>query len=206
MNTEPKKMREFGRFRIDTEQKVLWHDRKVVSMPLKELEVLCLLVENHGKLVAKSEILDKIWADSFVEENNLSRHIYLLRKTLNQFGADKTLIENVPRRGYRFTGEVRDVSAGEIIVEKHTRTRTLIEFEKAVEEEKKARRGKEEKTFYSRFLLPSTAVLMVALLAGVFAFSPSRGGLFASSGAPVKSIAVLPFKTIDAGQENSREG
>lgn len=95
-------------------------------MPLKQIELLCLLFENRGDIVTKSEILDKLWADSFVEESNLSRHVYLLRKTLKNYGADGDLIENVARRGYRFTDGVSAIG-GEFIIEKHSLTRTLIE-------------------------------------------------------------------------------
>jgi DNA-binding winged helix-turn-helix (wHTH) protein len=79
MNGEIKHLRQFGNFRLDSQKKVLWHNGEPVPMPLKELEVLCVLVENRGELVTKDFLLEKVWADSFVEESNLSRHIYLLR-------------------------------------------------------------------------------------------------------------------------------
>src|SRR6186713_2355128 len=120
---------QFGEFRLDVDRKILRHGETTVAMPLKELEVLSILVRNRGELVTKNELVDEIWKDSFVEESNLSRHIYLLRKTLQEYGAGRELIENVPRRGYRFAGDARPVDADEIVVEKHTRTRTLIEFQ-----------------------------------------------------------------------------
>ena len=204
MNAEPRKIREFGKFRLDTEQKVLWHAGTLVSMPLKELEILCLLVENNGRLVTKNELIERLWADSFVEENNLSRHIYLLRKTLRQRGADEDLIENVPRRGYRFTGELHEVPRAAMIVEKHTRTQTVIEFE---EEGEKGRKGKRERksTFLrialSPFLLFSLSPLL--LIAGFFAYQNWRA---AAEAPEIKSIAVLPFKTIGDGAENRHRG
>lgn len=209
MNTEPKKIREFGAFRLDTEQKILWHEGTAVSMPLKELEVLCLLVENQGKLVGKTEILDKIWADSFAGENNLSRHIYLLRKTLRERGADKNLIENVPRRGYRFTGEAREIPSGEIIVEKHTRTQTLIEFqEEGAEEEEKGRKGEREtKTTFLKLSFSTLLLFSFSFLFAGGAFFGYQNWRAGASTSEIKSIAVLPFKVIDAGGgENSHHG
>lgn len=203
MNAEPRKIREFGKFRLDTGQKILWHEGSAVSMPLKELEVLCLLVENNGQLVTKDELIERLWADSFVEENNLSRHIYLLRKTLCQRGADKNLIENVPRRGYRFTGEVRDVPHAAFIVEKHTRTQTLIEFEEAAAEKRSSGAAKTtpilQKISASPLLLFSFSI--VFFIAGLFAFQNWRG---APEAPGIKSIAVLPFKAI--GDENEHRG
>ncbi|MBA4123079.1 MAG: winged helix-turn-helix domain-containing protein [Acidobacteria bacterium] len=79
-------LREFGRFRLDAEKRVLWCEDKPVNLPLKEIELLCVLTENGGEVITKDELLEKVWADSFVEESNLSRHIYILRKTFKDFG------------------------------------------------------------------------------------------------------------------------
>jgi uncharacterized delta-60 repeat protein len=127
MGSEVKGLREFGSFRLDAQKKVLWHDGAPVNLPLKEIELLCVLTENSGEVVTKNELLERVWADSFVEESNLSRHIYLLRKTFKDFGESEDLIQTVPRRGYRFAGEVRESGNGELVIERHTLTKTLIE-------------------------------------------------------------------------------
>src|SRR4051812_37298063 len=100
-------LRMFGKFRLDAERKVLWYQDEPVGLPLKEIEVLCVLTEQGGQVVTKDELLEKVWADSFVEESNLSRHIYRLRKTFEEFGESAELIQTVPRRGYRFTGQIK---------------------------------------------------------------------------------------------------
>jgi uncharacterized delta-60 repeat protein len=127
MSSEIKHLRQFGKFRLDVQKKVLWHDGEPVDLPLKEIELLCVLTESRGELVTKDELLEKVWSDSFVEESNLSRHIYLLRKTFKDAGDNEELIQTVPRRGYRFVGEVKESENGDLIIEKHTLTQTLIE-------------------------------------------------------------------------------
>jgi len=129
MATEITQLREFGKFCLDTGRKVLWREGQPVPMPLKELELLCVLVERRGELVTKDELLETVWPDAFVEESNLSRHIYLLRKTLKEFGESEELIQNVPRRGYRFAAPVRECPAEshELIYTRHTRSQILIE-------------------------------------------------------------------------------
>ena len=112
MSSEEKHLRQFGKFRLDAQKKVLWHEGEPVNLPLKEVELLCVLMENVGEVVTKEELLNKIWANAFVEESNLSRHVYLLRKTFKDFGEEEDLIQTVPRRGYRFTGEVREIGKG----------------------------------------------------------------------------------------------
>ena len=121
-------VRTFGKFSLDTEKRILWCDSRPVSLPLKEIELLCVLTENSGEVVTKAELLDLVWADSFVEESNLSRHVYMLRKMFKSFGVDN-MIETVPRRGYRFAGEVRQPSAitEEFTIERRAISRTTIE-------------------------------------------------------------------------------
>src|SRR5688572_25739247 len=129
MATEITQFREFGKFRLDTQRKLLWHDGEPLPLPLKELELLCVLAERCGELVTKDELLETVWAGSFVEESNLSRHIYLLRKALDGANSGEKYIETVPRRGYRFTAPVREDPAEnhELIYTRHTRSQTLIE-------------------------------------------------------------------------------
>src|SRR5688572_20621366 len=127
MGSETKHLREFGKFCLDVEKKLLWHDGKVVTLPLKEIELLCALTESGGEVVTKDELLGKVWAESFVEESNLTRHIYRLRQAFKGLGEAEELIQTVPRRGYRFSGGVRERGSGELIIEKHSMTRTVIE-------------------------------------------------------------------------------
>lgn len=187
MSTENPDIWQFDEFRLDVRRKVLWHGETTVAMPPKQLDILSMLVRNDGGLVTKDEIIDEIWKDSFVEEGNLSRHIYLLRKTLRELGASEELIENVPRRGYRFTGEARPLDATEIIVEKHTHLRTRIEVKESVNG-RSPRRG---------LSWQMTAVIaLVTIVAGSSAYFGARSfGKNASSGR-VRSLAVLPFRLL----------
>lgn len=101
---------EFGRFRLDTQERVLWCDGQLVLLTPKLLETLIVLVERHGHIVDKQELLERVWPDTFVEEANVTRHVSLLRKTLNEWADASELIETLPRRGYRFTAPVRQLA------------------------------------------------------------------------------------------------
>src|SRR5687768_2020696 len=129
MSNGVNRLREFGRFRLDAEKRVLWCGDSPVNLPLKEIELLCALTRKRGQVVTKDELLNEVWSDSIVEESNLSRHVYTLRKTFRDFGEEGDLIQTVPRRGYRFAGEVREVDNGDsgVYIEKRTVTRTVIE-------------------------------------------------------------------------------
>src|ERR1700752_1980994 len=174
---EEKQLRQFGKFRLDVQKKVLWHGAEPVNLPLKEVELLCVLTDNVGEVVTKEELFNKLWANSFVEDSNLSRHIYLLRKTFKDFGEEEELIQTVPRRGYRFAGEVREAGPGELVIEKHSLTQTLIEeIGNSKETETKSIPASLSFGKFNRVLLPIMlgATILVAVLGFYFYRQPSK--------------------------------
>ncbi|HEY9284934.1 MAG TPA: winged helix-turn-helix domain-containing protein [Pyrinomonadaceae bacterium] len=86
--------------------------RDGVPVPLmpKAYEILALLIEKHGRLVEKEEILNEVWQGRFVEESNVAQNVHQLRKALGDSKHGPSHIETVPGRGYRFTAEVRESS------------------------------------------------------------------------------------------------
>ena len=96
---------EFGPFRIDVRERLLFCDHRLVSLPLKVFETLLFLVQQNGHIVDKSELTRKLWPDTHVGPRSLAQNIFLLRKILG--AAHSQFIETVPRRGYRFTAPVQ---------------------------------------------------------------------------------------------------
>jgi len=95
---------EFGPFLINTSEGLLLSHGKPVPLTPKAFETLLALVEQSGHVVSKSKLMERVWPDSFVEENNLTQNVSFLRKTLQQIGGDDCAkyIETVTKRGYRF--------------------------------------------------------------------------------------------------------
>lgn len=77
-----------------------------VAITRKTLQLLVVLLEHHGELVTKDELLGAIWPDTFVEENNLARTVSMLRKALHEHGSDPSAIQTEVGRGYRFIAPV----------------------------------------------------------------------------------------------------
>lgn len=102
---------EFDEFRLDTEEKVLLRRGKPVNLRPRVFQLLKTLVENHGRIVEKDDLMNQVWADSFVEESNLTFTVRQLRKTLGDDAHKPRFIETVPRRGYRFIADVRQVES-----------------------------------------------------------------------------------------------
>jgi Tol biopolymer transport system component/DNA-binding winged helix-turn-helix (wHTH) protein len=110
MSSSAAQVYEFGPFRLDTRERVLSRSGAPVSLTPKAYEVLLVLVRQAGHIVEKEELMKKVWADAFVEEGNLTHHIFALRRALTDGGGSE-YIETIPRRGYRFVVPVREVSA-----------------------------------------------------------------------------------------------
>jgi DNA-binding winged helix-turn-helix (wHTH) protein/tetratricopeptide (TPR) repeat protein len=89
---------EFGPFRLETGERRLSRDGTPIRLRAKVFDTLCVLVSRPGSLVEKDELIAAIWPDAVVEDNNLAHNINALRKALG----DRTLIETVPGKGYRF--------------------------------------------------------------------------------------------------------
>ena len=104
MSNEINNLYEFGEFRLDTKERVLIHENETIILAPKVFDTLEVLIKSDGKIVSKDDLMNEIWADSFVEEGNLTQNIYVLRQTLG-----KEFIETIPRRGYRFAADVKTV-------------------------------------------------------------------------------------------------
>ncbi|HJP91732.1 MAG TPA: tetratricopeptide repeat protein [Pyrinomonadaceae bacterium] len=105
------KVYEFNGFRLEADQRRLLYQGKTVPLKPKILDLLLFLVEMRGQLVVKEDLMKEIWPDTIVEENNITVSMSILRKTLGDDGVNNQFIETVPRRGYRFLAEVKEISA-----------------------------------------------------------------------------------------------
>ena len=106
LNSNSAKVYEFERLRLDVLNLMLYKDGVAVEMAPKVVETLLVLVERSGEIVSKDEMMKRLWADSYVDEGNLTQYIYLLRKKLGDKADGTPMIETFRRRGYRFNGEI----------------------------------------------------------------------------------------------------
>jgi DNA-binding winged helix-turn-helix (wHTH) protein/pimeloyl-ACP methyl ester carboxylesterase len=99
---------EFGPFRLEVREHRLVRGDQATSLTGKAFNTLCVLVERHGQLVSKQELMAAVWPGTSVEENNLDRNISTLRKVLGEQINGESYIETVPRMGYRFVAPVSE--------------------------------------------------------------------------------------------------
>lgn len=127
-----KQLYEFGAFRVDPEKELLLRDNEAISLAPKAFQVLLVLMRSKKEVVTKDELLKAVWPDTFVEETNLSRNIFLLRKALGESPQDHQYIVTVPGRGYRFAEDVQLVPEQElnIVAASHAKVEMQVEESK----------------------------------------------------------------------------
>lgn len=127
MSKEPKHFYEFGPFRVDPDKRLLLRDNRPVPLQPKAFEALLVLVQHSEKVVLKDDLMKALWPDSFVEESNLTQHIFVLRKTLGETAGENRYIATIPGRGYQFTEKVRLVPEEDLVVQSHSISRVVID-------------------------------------------------------------------------------
>ncbi|MDX6613326.1 MAG: hypothetical protein QOD75_2512 [Blastocatellia bacterium] len=222
MSKQRRRLFEFGDYSLDTGEQQLLRDGVPVPLTPKVFETLVVLIDRRGRLVEKTELMDAVWPETHVEESNLTNNVSLLRKMLGNAPNGQSYIETVSKRGYRFVANVRELPDSDdvhVIVERHT-------FQRIVTDEREEREiwdaEAAQPTAVPRptktvapgrpFLFPrvSTALkitiggavmMLLALPVMFYRLSASHESTRAapvalSARSKMRSIAVLPFKTI----------
>ncbi len=102
---------QFGSFRVDAQKCLLWRGDQLVSLTPKAFDILLALLAKHGEVLSKEELMQAVWPDAVVEENNLTRNISTLRKVLGEKPDEHHYVVTVPGCGYRFVAEVEQNGA-----------------------------------------------------------------------------------------------
>jgi len=129
----------FEGFEVDPGQRLLTRNGQPVPLNARTLDVLLYLAKHPQRLVTKEELLQAVWPGSFVEESNLTQHVFLLRKALAAAGESISLVATVPGKGYQFTAPVESVlrssphEAQAVLQRVHEVTRVVVE--ETIEEE-----------------------------------------------------------------------
>jgi DNA-binding winged helix-turn-helix (wHTH) protein len=96
----------FGPFRLLRTQFLLLEGDTPVPLGSRALEILTALLERHGELVSKQDLMARVWPDVFVEPANLTVHMSALRRALRDGQDGNRFIVNIPGRGYCFVASV----------------------------------------------------------------------------------------------------
>src|SRR5207247_1044492 len=102
---------EFGPYRLEVGERRLSKGGHPVPLRAKVFDTLRILVEHHGRLVHKNDLIAAVWPDATVEETNLSHNISELRRTFGEGRTGQRYIETISKSGYRFVAAVREIQS-----------------------------------------------------------------------------------------------
>ena len=101
----------FEGFELDPAARSLKRDGKLLALTPKTLDLLMYLAAHPNRVVSKETLLSAVWPNAYVEESNLSQHIFLLRKVLSSAGSSERIVVTVPGKGYQFAAMVEAAPA-----------------------------------------------------------------------------------------------
>jgi eukaryotic-like serine/threonine-protein kinase len=144
-----KEIYEFGCFRLELGKRELMRDGKSIALTPKTFQLLLVLLRHSNEVVTKDELMKALWPDTYVEETNLTRNIFDLRKALGESEQSRYIV-TVPGQGYRLAKDVHLVQTDQVTLVTATTSTVQVKVE-----EKKALR-------LLRWIGPATVLLLVA--------------------------------------------
>jgi DNA-binding winged helix-turn-helix (wHTH) protein/TolB-like protein len=198
----------FNGYRLDARQrKLLNPEGAVITLSSRAFDALLVLLEHHGETLSKSQLMQAVWPNAVVEENNLNQAISSLRKALGDTKSDNNFILTVPGRGYCFVAPVEVVALGGAAP-------ALTASEESVLPLPHTARARMPTP-----LMSLVALLLVAAGLGLYVMNrdapaPANASASASNAQPavpmetlasdaiVNSIAVLPFTSLTPEPDN----
>ncbi|HTO89418.1 MAG TPA: winged helix-turn-helix domain-containing protein [Thermoanaerobaculia bacterium] len=177
MALEMRRLLRFGPFRLEPDTRLVFRGGEPVSLRPRVFDTLLALAQRPSEIVTKEELLDAVWPDTVVEENNLNQNILALRRLLERHPEDGLRIETIPRRGYVLVVPAPKETVGPAPVALPPPARGSSTAAPAVRLQ--------------------VAATILALLAAALAF----GWIWKRAHGPapisgVRSIAVLPFRSL----------
>src|SRR5688572_10433924 len=110
MNTQMNHFYEFGEFRLEPARRKFYQGDTAIPLTPKVFDLLVVLLQNQGRVLEKSYLLEQVWSDVVVEEHSLTQAISVLRKIVGDKQPNHNYIKTVPGRGYQFIAPVKEVS------------------------------------------------------------------------------------------------
>ncbi|HRH42124.1 MAG TPA: winged helix-turn-helix domain-containing protein [Pyrinomonadaceae bacterium] len=159
----------FNDFEVDTVRRVLLKNGQTIALNPKAFDLLVALIERHGEIVSKNDLLNAVWENQFVEEKNLAVQITALRKAFGERKDENRFIATIPGTGYKFVAPLNNSTNG-FVVETQQIQRITVEEEIEITPEKSASSFlKNLKSFSSaKYLATSLILLLVIGTVGYF--------------------------------------
>jgi len=227
MNQQIKGLYEFGEYRLDAVERLLLRGDQPIPLTPKAFDTLLVLVKHSGHLLGKDVLMKEVWSDAFVEEANLARNVWTLRRALGEDEGEHRYIETVPKIGYRFVAPVRELDRTESDLSERTplidssaiidasivdpiqshvanesyksvNANNVVQLHQAVVQQK---RGFPIGSRLPVLLVVFTILIFAAVYLS-FAFRRTR----AKSEPPIRTLAILPLKSLSGNPNDDYLG
>jgi DNA-binding winged helix-turn-helix (wHTH) protein/TolB-like protein/lipoprotein NlpI len=208
-DTSDKMQYAFGEFSLDPAEHRLLRGDEPIALAPKAFDLLVALIANHGRLATRELLMQTVWPDSFVEETNLTVNISLLRKVLGNMPSGQPWIATVPKRGYRFDGQVAVRTSGNgstspLATPVFEQVASGAEAVEALPQGAAVPGADSRSSVRFKWMVVAAAILVVALgsWAAIRLYASRRAAQLGS----VRSIAVLPFDAPGAAGDDQYLG
>jgi TolB-like protein/DNA-binding winged helix-turn-helix (wHTH) protein/Tfp pilus assembly protein PilF len=192
MELKERHLYEFGPFRLEPAEHLLLRNGQAIPLAPKVFDTLLVLVQNSGHLVDKDELLRRVWPDTFVEEGNLTKNIFALRKILEGGRKGEKLIETIPKLGYRFVAPVKELREPALVgLKEDLASRVVTSSVEAARDQGASRRSRLA-SWRAAVLAGLSLALILAVLVYMFLFR----GLRDKYQPQIDSLAVLPLANL----------
>lgn len=107
---EREKIYTFGNFTFRVKEYNLKKGNEELYLRPKTYETLLQLIEHHGAIVKKDDLIENVWSGTIVTENTLTQCIKEIREKLGDNSANPRFIKTIPRVGYKFIAPVKELT------------------------------------------------------------------------------------------------
>lgn len=179
---------EFGDFRLDADQRQLLCISSGLVVPLfsRAFDTLLHLVQHPGELVSKAALMQAVWPDTIVEENNLSQSIAAIRRALGERAGEHKYIVTIPGRGFRFVSQVHRLTEGSTPQPPVAPAAEVLPLQSPGPSTVAWRPANR------RWVVAIVGAVVVAAAAAGYVLRPQQAAKL-----DVRTLAILPFKPID---------
>lgn len=185
MSSENHKLFSFDDVTVDRENFRVLKAGLLLTLTPRAFDVLVALLRQPGRVIEKRELFDQVWGDTVVTDNALTKIIKEIRHTLGDDADAPRYIETVPKRGYRFIGAVEESGHDTPPIERTLKLPPIPSRRFA----------------FSKLALTLSAAGLIAILVLV-AWLILRQDAANTVPSPIRSLAVLPFKPLNAESRN----
>jgi TolB-like protein len=103
----------FADYVLDPDRRELTRGSEAIAIGPQVFDLLLYLVQNRAHVVTRDDLLNAVWDGRIVSESTLTSHINAVRKAIGDSGEEQRLIRTIPRKGFRFVGDVREAQSSD---------------------------------------------------------------------------------------------